>query len=68
MARMDKTSHEPERSEADQIVATADGQAELADIVSVLERSLVRIEALGLTLPAALLDHAVSEAKRHLID
>jgi hypothetical protein len=33
-----------------------------------LERNLERIEALGLTLVAALLDHAVSEAKHRLGD
>jgi hypothetical protein len=42
--------------------------AELAEIVGILEQSLERIEALGLPLAAALLDHAVSVARRQMTD
>jgi len=48
--------------------AVAGRHAELAEIVGILEHSLARIEALGLPLAAALLDHAVSVARRQMND
>ena len=39
---------------------------ELAEVVKSLENCLVKVDSLGLTLVAALVDHALAEAKRHL--
>jgi hypothetical protein len=65
---MDEISHQPVASSTLAGLSVDNRQAELAGIVGALERNLERIEALGLTLVAALLDHAVSEAKHRLGD
>lgn len=65
---MDEISHQPVASSTLTVLSVDTRQTELAGIVGSLEHSLERIEALGLTLAAALLDHAVSEAKRRLDD
>jgi hypothetical protein len=65
---MDEVSHQPVATRIVKVPSVDSRHAELGGIVSTLEHSLERIDALGLTLVAALLDHAVSEAKRRLND
>ena len=67
LSRMDETSHEPVASGAPKIAADS-RHAELVEIVKTLEHGVERVEALGLTLAAALLDHAAAETRRHLGD
>lgn len=63
---MDEFGQQPVATGAVGALAVGARRAELAEIVGSLESSLERIEAIGLSLVAALLDHAVSEAKRQL--
>jgi hypothetical protein len=63
---MDEIGPQPVVSSAVTVLSVDSREAELAEIVRALEHNLERVEALGLTLVAALLDHAVSEAKRRL--
>ena len=65
---MDEVSHQPVATRILKVPSVDSRHAELGGIVTTLEYSLERIDALGLTLVAALLDHAVSEAKRRLND
>ena len=65
---MDEVSYQPVSASTVRVPSADGRQAELAGIVGVLENSLERIETLGLTLVAALLDNAVAEAKRQLSD
>jgi hypothetical protein len=65
---MDELARQPLSASAIEAPSVDSQEAELAGIVRVLEDSLERIEALGLTLVAALLDHAVTEARRELSD
>jgi hypothetical protein len=65
---MDEVIHHPGTTPTAGGLAAGSRQDEISEIVSTLEHSLVRIDALGLTLAAALLDRAVSETKRHRSD
>jgi hypothetical protein len=65
---MDKIIPEPMAANPAIANAVDIRQLELAEIVSILENSLERIEALGLPLVAALLDHAIAVAKRQSND
>jgi hypothetical protein len=46
--------------------ATSEGQIPLIEVVASLEEALKILESMQLTLPVALLDHAIAETKRHL--
>ena len=61
---MDKSNHKPKAVGTPKATASGDRPVELAEFVSSLEQSLERADALGLTLVAALLDHALVEARR----
>jgi hypothetical protein len=63
---MDELAGQPLSASALKVPPVDGRAAELAGIVRVLEDSLEKIEALGLTLVAAMLDHTVSEARRGL--
>jgi hypothetical protein len=63
---MDEITPEPVVKSAPGVPAVDIRQLELAQVVGILENGLERIEALGLSLVAALLDHAVAVAKLHM--
>jgi hypothetical protein len=59
-------TQEPDLGRACSMITATGGREDLADLVDGLERSLQQVDALGLTLVGALLDHCIAEARRYL--
>lgn len=64
---MNNTIHESNSFAPTVFNASDESQRRLTQAIAALESSLTALESLGLTFAVALLDHAMAEAKRHLV-
>jgi len=63
---MDGTIQEPDKLPSPGSPVAGERQAQLTAVVGALEEALKMLEGMELTLPVALLDHAIAETRRHL--